>query len=38
MTCEETSEKVGFTDASYFTKIFKKKVGITPAGYRKGNS
>ena len=38
MTCDQTSEKTGFADASYFTKIFKKKVGITPVKYRKGNS
>jgi AraC-like DNA-binding protein len=27
--------EVGFTDASYFTKIFRKQTGMTPSDYRK---
>ena len=30
---EETSERCGFSDPSYFTKVFKKIVGITPKAY-----
>lgn len=30
---EETSEKCGYSDASYFTKVFKRYVGITPKAY-----
>jgi two-component system response regulator YesN len=28
---------VGFTDQSYFTKVFKRHVGITPGAYRHNN-
>ncbi|MBP5308249.1 MAG: PocR ligand-binding domain-containing protein [Clostridia bacterium] len=35
LSCEAAAEKSGFADASYFTKIFKKYMGITPARYRK---
>mgnify|MGYP006281029505 CR=1 FL=1 len=28
------AEKTGYYDASYFSKVFKKKVGITPGQYR----
>lgn len=31
----EIAEKVGFSDYNYFTKIFKKIVGVTPSQYRK---
>ena len=30
---EETSEKCGFSDPSYFTKVFKQYMGITPKAY-----
>ena len=30
---EEVSVQVGFNDPGYFTKIFKKHVGVTPAKY-----
>lgn len=30
---EETSERCGFSDPSYFTKVFKKFVGTTPKAY-----
>lgn len=29
------AESVGFTDALYFSKVFKKTVGLTPSEYRK---
>lgn len=31
----EISEKVGYTSQSYFTKVFKKKMGISPVKYKK---
>lgn len=31
----EIAEKVGYDDPAYFTRIFKKKTGITPSEYRK---
>lgn len=31
----EISERLGFTDSSYFVKIFKEKYGQTPLSYRK---
>ncbi len=31
---QEISEKLGFSEASYFIKTFKKHVGVTPAFYR----
>lgn len=30
---EEASEKCGFSDPSYFTKVFKRYTGITPKAY-----
>ncbi|WP_267201111.1 helix-turn-helix domain-containing protein [Limosilactobacillus kribbianus] len=32
------ARQIGFSQASYFTKIFKQKVGMTPSKYRKYNS
>ena len=37
LSSEQTAEKAGFGDVSYFTKIFKKYVGVTPSKFRKGN-
>lgn len=31
------AEEVGFDNGSYFTKIFKKEMGMTPAEYRREN-
>ncbi len=33
----EISEKVGYTDAKYFARVFKECVGMSPAEYRKAN-
>ena len=33
-TIYEISEELGFSEAGYFIKIFKKYVGLTPAAYR----
>jgi len=35
ITVEEISERLGFSDASSFTKSFKAYSGLTPAAYRK---
>jgi AraC-like DNA-binding protein len=34
MTVEEISEKMGFSGANYFNRIFKKKLGTTPGRYK----
>lgn len=31
----EISSRVGYPDSNYFTKVFSKKVGMTPSKYRK---
>lgn len=33
----EIAEKVGYTDAKYFARVFKEYVGMSPAEYRKSN-
>lgn len=35
LSIEEISRKVGFSDTSYFTRIFKKYSNVTPSAYRK---
>lgn len=35
LSMEEISQKVGFSSASYYTKIFKKQMRITPVKYKK---
>ena len=35
LSVSSISEKVGYSDPSYFTKVFKKNVGISPRIYRK---
>jgi two-component system response regulator YesN len=35
MKSYEIAEKIGYGDASYFTKIFKKHQGLSPSEYRK---
>jgi len=32
------SEFIGFSDSLYFSRIFKKSVGISPSEYRKSKS
>jgi two-component system response regulator YesN len=32
------ANEVGYTNASYFCKIFKKNVGISPLQYKKGKN
>ncbi len=34
MTAEEVCQKVGYSSISYFTKLFKKETGVTPAKYK----
>jgi len=34
---QDIGNQLGFTDAAYFSKIFKKYVGITPTKFRKNN-
>lgn len=38
MSIEEISQKSGFSSASYYTKIFKQHMGITPHKYKKSQS
>ena len=33
----EIAGEVGFTDTSYFSKVFYKKIGVTPSQYRRDN-
>lgn len=35
LSMEEISQKCGFSSASYFTKIFKQHMGVTPLKYKK---
>lgn len=35
---DEVAEKVGFNNASYFIKVFKKHTGTTPYEYRNINT
>jgi AraC-like DNA-binding protein len=34
LTVNEIATKLGFDDYSYFTRLFKKKSGITPTNFR----
>ena len=31
---KQIAEKVGYQEASYFTRVFKKNTGVSPAEYR----
>ncbi|MCM3784608.1 response regulator transcription factor [Neobacillus mesonae] len=35
-TISEISGRVGYSDQSYFTKVFKKHTGFSPSSYRRG--
>ncbi len=35
LSIEEISQKVGFSSASYYSKIFKKEKGLSPLSYKK---
>ena len=35
LSVDEISQKVGFSNASYFSKTFKKQMGVSPLKYRK---
>lgn len=34
MKTYEIAERIGYPDASYFSKVFKKQVGVSPSDYR----
>jgi transcriptional regulator GlxA family with amidase domain len=34
-TLEQLAEKVGYEDATFFSRLFRRKVGLTPAVYRR---
>ena len=33
----EVAERVGYTDAKYFARVFKENTGLSPAEYRKSH-
>ena len=35
MTVSEISDETGFSDTSYFSKVFLRTVGISPTAYRR---
>ncbi len=35
LLCSEIAEQLGFSDVFYFSKTFKRRVGVSPLGYRK---
>ena len=35
MNINETADALGYTDARYFSKVFKKEIGVKPTDYRK---
>ena len=38
LSIEEISERIGFTSASYFSRIFKQKIGMPPMRFRTNRS
>ena len=36
MSIKQISERVGYSDQYFFSRLFKKHMGISPQGYRKG--
>ncbi|ADE53387.1 transcriptional regulator, AraC family [Coraliomargarita akajimensis DSM 45221] len=37
-TVEEVADELGFKSGSYFTQVFKRKVGVTPLDFRSGRA
>lgn len=37
MKVYEVSEKLGYNDTTYFSKMFKRNVGVTPQDYKRGD-
>ncbi|MEE1042955.1 MAG: AraC family transcriptional regulator, partial [Clostridia bacterium] len=37
LSMDEVSRKSGFSSASYFGKIFKREIGVSPLKYKKAN-
>ena len=35
MNINEIADSLGFTDARYFSKLFRKKMGLKPPEYRR---
>lgn len=35
-TVTEVAREVGFSDSSYFTRVFRREVGVSPSAYRRG--
>ena len=36
LSITEVAQKVGFSDGSYFNRVFRQEVGVTPGAYMKG--
>lgn len=37
LSVSAVSERIGYTDTNYFTKVFKKATGVTPSAWKKQN-
>lgn len=37
LSIKQVSQDIGYSDASYFSKIFRKTVGVTPQNFRRNN-
>ena len=37
LSIAQVSERVGIQDVNYFTRVFKKHMGVTPSDFRKNN-
>ena len=38
MSIQEITQRVGYVDPSYFSRVFKKVTGMTPNRYRRGGN
>lgn len=38
LTITDICQQCGFSDSAYFGKVFRKSYGVTPSGYRSGNT